>query len=137
MAQPQVKPREFPSRRRRDFSGYMAQGNSSSSRLDSSTLASTFQLKEEQRELTYSFIALFIKSGLLLIAIASSLKLGLASHQRINRNNEIALALWQETQKLERLSLRFDSLFALGGKERLMEEQDQWIAPKSKRIIWR
>ena len=105
--------------------------------VDAATRASEFQLQEEQRELTYALISLFIKSGLFVIAIASFLNLGIASHQRINRNNEITSVLKVETEKLTRLHLRFDSLFSIGGKGRLMEEQDQWIAPKSRRIIWR
>ena len=105
--------------------------------VDAATRASEFQLQEEQRELTYALISLFIKSGLFVIAIASLLNLGIASHQRINRNNEITSVLKLETEKLTRLHLRFDSLFSIGGKDRLMEEQDQWIAPKSRRIIWR
>ncbi len=109
-------------------------GNAS---VDAATRASEFQLQEEQRELTYALISLFIKSGLFVIAIASFLNLGIASHQRINRNNEITSVLKLETEKLTRLHLRFDSLFSIGGKGRLMEEQDQWIAPKSRRIIWR
>ena len=105
--------------------------------VDAATRASEFQLQEEQRELTYALISLFIKSGLFVIAIASFLNLGIASHQRINRNNEITSVLKAETEKLTRLHLRFDSLFSIGGKGRLMGEQDQWIAPKSRRIIWR
>ena len=105
--------------------------------VDAATRSSEFQLQEEQRELTYALISLFIKSGLFVIAIASFLNLGIASHQRINRNNEITSVLKLETEKLTRLHLRFDSLFSIGGKGRLMEEQDQWIAPKSRRIIWR
>ncbi len=110
---------------------------SSIRKTDAFTLASKFQLQEEQRELTYALISLFIKSGLLVIGIASFLNLGAAAHQRINRNNEITAVLNAETQKLARLHIRFDSLFSLGGKERLMDDQDQWIAPKSRRIIWR
>ena len=105
--------------------------------VDAATRASQFQLQEEHRELTYALISLFIKSGLFVISIASLLNLGIASHQRINRNNEITSVLKLETEKLTRLHLRFDSLFSIGGKGRLMEEQDQWIAPKSRRIIWR
>ena len=136
MAQPLVQPREsFPKERRR--SKRNSSTIDSSERIDASTLASKLQLQEERRELTYSLISLFIKSGILVIALASSLKLGLASHQRINRNNEISSVLKSETEKLESLHLRFDSLFSIGGKDRLLEEQDQLIAPSSRRIIWR
>jgi hypothetical protein len=42
-----------------------------------------------------------------------------------------------ETNKLHGLQQRFDRLFTLGGRDRLMDEQDQWIAPNRLRIIWR
>ena len=136
MGQPQVQPREASTSRSRGLRrNYI--NNNPSKKVDAATLASKLQLQEEQLELTYSVISLFIKTGLLVIALASSLKLGLASHQRINRNNEIASVLKVEREKLKTLNLRFDSLFAIGGKARLLEEQDQLIAPKSRRIIWR
>ena len=94
-------------------------------------------MQEEKRELTCNYIYLFVKTGLLVIALASSFKLGLASHQRISRNNEIASVLKIESTKLKRLNRRFDNLFSIGGKQRLLEEQDQLIVPRSRRIIWR
>ncbi len=143
MAQSQVKfqPDEYTPRfykRRRVNTGSNSKKLlKNKKRIDSSTLASVLQLQEERRDFFYSLIALFIKSGLLIIAIASCFKLALASHQRINRNNEIASVLRLEKQRLNSLYLRFDNLFSLGGKGRLMEEQEQWIEPKSRRIIWR
>ncbi len=136
MAQPLVQPREDVYLRSRRFRNNSAKGNSSQ-RIDASTYASKLQLQEERFELTCSLIALFLKSGLLVIALASSFKLVAASHQRVTRNNEIAQVLEVETENLDKLYLRFDSLFAIGGKERLLEEQDQLISPGSKRIIWR
>ncbi len=140
LAQPQINvhPRELDAKpRRRGRSRSTKKKSLSGQRIDSSTLASILQLQEDQRELTYSLIFLFIKSGVLLIALASSLKLGFASHQRMSRNNEISSVLRLENNKLAKLYLRFDGLFSIGGKDRLMEEQDQWIEPKSRRIMWR
>jgi len=31
---------------------------------------------------------------------------------------------------------RFDSLFTTGGEQRLIQEQDQWIAPNRMRVVW-
>ncbi len=142
MAQPQVKfqhneyiPRL---RRRKVVNAHISNKRFKNTKnVSSSSLASIIQLKEEKRDLFYSFISLFIKSGLLIIAIASCFKLALASHQRINRNNEIFSVLKVEERRLNNLYQRFDSLFTIGGKEKLMEEQAQWIEPKSRRIIWR
>ncbi len=111
--------------------------SSGKNRVDSSTLAAEIQFKEDQRDHFYSLIALLVKLGLLIIALTSSLKLGFASHQRINRNNEIVMVLKAESQRLLKLQARFDKLFSIGGEDLLMEEQDQWIEPNSKRIIWR
>ena len=140
MGQPQsIFPTETTSPRQRNLrrDSFKAASSPNPNRVDSSTLAYQIQFQEDQRDHFYSLIALLVKLGLLTIAITSSLKLGLASHQRINRNNEIAIVLKAETDKLLRLQNRFDRLFSIGGKQRLMEEQDQWIEPNSKRIIWR
>ena len=136
MAQPLVQTKEqFQLKSRKRRNNYFRR--SSSKVIDTYTLASKLQLQEEKRELTCNFIYLFVKTGLLVIALASSFKLGLASHQRISRNNEIASVLKIESTKLKRLNRRFDNLFSIGGKQRLLEEQDQLIVPKSRRIIWR
>ena len=42
-----------------------------------------------------------------------------------------------ESAKLETLQQRFDRLFSIGGEDRLIGEQDQWIAPNRLRVIWR
>ena len=140
MAQPQLKTNYLPKAQpvnRKKIGRNLRVKTHSSQRLDSSTLAAEIQFEEDQRDHFYSLIALIVKSGILLIAITSSLKLGLASHQTINRNIEIVNVLKSESEKLERLQYRFDTLFSIGGEDKLMEEQDQWIAPNSKRIIWR
>ena len=106
-------------------------------RIDAATLASILQLKEQQRELIYSLIALAMKLGLLLIGTSSLVKLGIASHQRIGRYSELASVLNVEAVKLIRLQERFDRFFTIGGDRRLMDENDQWIAPDRIRVIWR
>ena len=42
-----------------------------------------------------------------------------------------------ETEKLETLQASFDRLFTLGGEKRLLDNQDQWIAPNRLRVVWR
>tara|TARA_Y100001968_G_scaffold89236_1_gene80286 strand:- start:3861 stop:4292 length:432 start_codon:yes stop_codon:yes gene_type:complete len=118
-----VKPSEHPLKR--------------SKRLDKATIASKLQLQEQQREFIYSLIALFMKIGLLAIFTGSFVKLGLASHQRIMRQIELASILKIENEKLDRLNFRFDRLFTIGGQDRLINEQDHLIAPNRKRIIWK
>ena len=106
-------------------------------RVNAATLAAALQLKEQQRELFYSVIALSMKSGVLLIGIASLIKLGIISHHRVARYSELASLLVAESSQLSFVQKRFDSLFTLGGERRLMHEQDQWITPNRVRVIWR
>ncbi len=106
-------------------------------RVSAASLASTLQLKQQKRELIYSLIALAMKLGLLLIGTASLVKLGIASHQRVGRYTELSSVLKVESANLVRLQDRFDRFFTIGGDQRLMDENDQWIAPNRIRIIWR
>ncbi len=112
-------------------------GTSRKKTLPAVSLAAALQLQEQQRELLYSLIALSMKVGLLTIGIVSVLKLGLASHQRFRRFAELSSIIDVESVKLINLQKRFDRLYTIGGDRRLMEEQDQWIAPNRVRVIWR
>ena len=105
--------------------------------IDAATIAASFQLRQEKRELTYSVIALGLKSGLLSLFFVSFVRLGLASHQRIFRHIELTSILDSELIQLVESQRRFDRLFFLDGYRKLIEEQDQWIEPNSSRIIWR
>ena len=106
-------------------------------KIDAFTQVSEFQKEEVRRELLYSYVALILKFGLLVVFATSLVNLGLASHQRVNRNLELSYLLEKESKKLQRLRLRFDEIFTNGGEQRFFKEQDQWIAPNSVRVIWR
>ena len=106
-------------------------------RLDAASIAAKIELQHRRRELVYSLVALAMKSGLLLIGAASLFRLGLASHHRLNRHLELSSVLNSESVQLSKLRRRFDSLFTIGGERRLMDEQEQWIAPNRVRVIWR
>ncbi len=106
-------------------------------RVDAATLASKLQLQEQQREFVYSVFALGMKLGLLSLGILSLFNLGVFSATRLDRNSELSSVLGAEASKLINLQRRFDRLFTIGGERRLMDEQDQWIAPNRIRIIWR
>ena len=101
------------------------------------TQVSEFQKEEERRELFYDYGVLILKFGLLVVFSSSLVNLGLASHQRLNRNIELSYLLEKESAKLHRLRGRFDEMFAIGGEQIFFKEQDQWIAPNSVRVIWR
>ena len=106
-------------------------------KVDAFTKVSEFQKEEVRRELFYSYGALILKFGLLVVFSTSLVNLGLASHQRVNRNIELSYLLEKESQKLHRLRRRFDEMFTNGGDQSFFKEQDQWIAPNSVRVIWR
>ena len=108
-----------------------------SSKIDTFTQASKFQKLEEKRELLYSYIALVMKFGLLILFVSSFVNLGLASHHRVKRQVELSSLLEKESEKLQRLRGSFDQLFTIGGEGRFLKGQDQWIAPNSVRVIWR
>ena len=106
-------------------------------KIDAFTQVSEFQKEEIRRELLYSYVGLILKFGLFIVFATSLVNLGLASHQRVNRNLELSYLLEKESERFHKLRLRFDEMFTNGGEQRFFKEQDQWIAPNSVRVIWR
>ena len=111
--------------------------SSVSKKVDAFTQVSEFQKEEVRRELLYSYIGLILKFGLFIVFATSLVNLGLASHQRVNRNLELSYLLEKESKKLHKLRLRFDEIFTNGGEQGFLKEQEQWITPNSVRVIWR
>jgi len=106
-------------------------------KIDAFTQVSEFQKEEVRRELLYSNVGLILKFGLFIVFATSLLNLGLASHQRVNRNLELTYLLEEESKKLHKLTLRFDEMFTNGGDHSVFKEHDQWITPNRVRVIWR
>ena len=106
-------------------------------KVDAFTQVSEFQKDEITRELMYSYVGLILKFGLLIVFATSLVNLGIASHQRVNRNLELSYLLEKESKKLHKLRLRFDEMFTNGGEQSFFKEQEQWITPNSVRVIWR
>jgi hypothetical protein len=42
-----------------------------------------------------------------------------------------------EQAKLAKARERFDALFGVEGEQRLIREQNQWIAPNRLRVVWK
>ena len=127
---------EEPLRRKR-FKETRKKDTSSTRKIDVFTQVSEFQKEEVRRELFYCYVALILKFGLLVVFSTSLVNLGLASHQRINRNLELSYLVEKETKRLHSLRLRFDEMFTNGGERSFLKEQDQWITPNSVRVIWK
>jgi hypothetical protein len=90
----------------------------------------------DQQEKICSAIGLCLKVGLSLVAAVSLVRLAGAYQERLDRNGEITAILAIEQAKLNKAEEHFDRLFATGGEQRLIREQDQWIAPDRLRIVW-
>jgi hypothetical protein len=94
-------------------------------------------LASEKRELTCSLIALSVKACLALVVGVSLCRVAVAYQERMERQGELEAVLDIEKAKLSRARERFNQLFTLGGEQRLVREQQQWIAPNRLRVVWR
>lgn len=72
-----------------------------------------------------------------MVAGTSLVRLGGAYRERMDRQGELAAVLQLEEGKLSRARERFDTLFTVGGEQRLIREQNQWIAPDRLRVLWK
>ena len=100
------------------------------------TLAPAAALSQERRELLCSLIGLTVKCSLALLAGVSLVRLAGAYQERMERQGELAAVLDLEQAKLARARDRFDRLFGTDGEQRLIREQNQWIAPNRLRVVW-
>ena len=99
--------------------------------------AASIQRKLDRKDLHCSLIALGAKVGLIVLGCVSVGRLSVAYQERMERHGEMAAVVAVETEKLETLQAGFDRLFTLGGEKRLLDNQDQWIAPNRLRVVWR
>ena len=71
------------------------------------------------------------------MAGVSLVRLAGAYRERLDRYGEITAVLNIQKAKLLKAQNRFDDLFTTGGEQRLIQEQDQWIAPNRLRVLWK
>ena len=93
-------------------------------------------LSSERQELLCSVIGLALKVGLVVVAGVSLLRLASAYQERMERQGELSAVLGLERAKLSKARERFDHLFMVEGEQRLIREQNQWIAPNRLRVVW-
>jgi hypothetical protein len=93
-------------------------------------------LSSERQELLCSVIGLALKVGLVVVAGVSLLRLASAYQERMERQGELSAVLDLERAKLSKARERFDHLFMVEGEQRLIREQNQWIAPNRLRVVW-
>jgi len=104
--------------------------------VSGSETAALHGLSAERQELLCSLIALAVKLGLVVVAGISLARLTSAYQERMERQGELAAVLQLEQTKLLKARERFDHLFMLEGEQRLIREQNQWIAPNRLRVVW-
>jgi hypothetical protein len=100
------------------------------------SLSAEASLSQERRELICSVVGLTIKTGLAIVAAVSLVRLAVAYQERMERQGELSAVLQIEQAKLAKARERFDQLFAVEGEQRLIREQNQWIAPDRLRVVW-
>ena len=93
-------------------------------------------LSIERQELLCSVIGLALKVGLVVVAGVSLVRLASAYQERMERQGELSAVLDLERAKLSKARERFDHLFMVEGEQRLIREQNQWIAPNRLRVVW-
>lgn len=93
--------------------------------------------RKHTQELICSLVGLTVKVGLVVVAGVSLARLGSTYKERMERQEELAAVLQLEEAKLAKARERFDQLFAVDGEQRLIREQNQWIAPNRLRVVWR
>lgn len=104
--------------------------------MPSAEIAMQQGLSSERQELLCSVIGLAVKVGLVLVAGVSLARLATAYQERMERQGELAAVLDLERAKLAKARERLDHLFMVDGEQRLIREQNQWIAPNRLRVVW-
>jgi len=97
---------------------------------------SLLSVSSERQELLCSLIGLLIKASLVGVVAVSLVRLATAYQERMDRQGELSAVLELEAGKLAKARERFDQLFVVDGEQRLIREQNQWIAPNRLRVVW-
>lgn len=93
-------------------------------------------VSSERQELLCSLIGLLVKVSLVGVVSISLVRLATAYQERMERQGELSAVLGIEESKLAKARERFDRLFVVEGEQRLIREQNQWIAPNRLRVVW-
>jgi len=93
-------------------------------------------VSSERQELLCSLIGLLVKLSLVGVVAISLMRLAVAYQERMERQGELSAVLNLEEGKLAKARDRFDRLFVVDGEQRLIREQNQWIAPNRLRVVW-
>jgi hypothetical protein len=89
-----------------------------------------------REELMFAGLGLLLKSAGLILAIVTLAKLALAHQHRLERHGEIQAVLQIQLDRLQKQQTQLDRLFSRDGQQVVFQQEQQWIAPNRRRIVW-
>ena len=97
-------------------------------------LPSTAAIARE--ELLFASLGLVLKAAGLVLAVVSLAKLAIAHQERLDRHSEIQAVLQLQSDRLQKREHELDRLFSADGQQVVFQQEQQWIAPNRRRIVW-
>ncbi len=88
------------------------------------------------RDLLYPSLGLVLKVAGVVLAVVSLAKLSLAHQQRLDNHVAVSAHLKLQVQRLLDRQRQLDRLFSLEGQQEVFQQEQQWIAPNRRRIVW-
>ena len=86
--------------------------------------------------LMFASLGLFLKTAGILLAVVTLAKLALAHQHRLDRHGEIQAVLQLQLDRLQKQQVQLDRLFSSDGQQVVFQQEQQWIAPNRRRIVW-
>lgn len=97
-------------------------------------LPSTAAIARE--ELLFASLGLVLKAAGLVLAVVTLAKLAIAHQERLDRHSEIQAVLQLQSDRLQKREHELDRLFSADGQQVVFQQEQQWIAPNRRRIVW-
>ena len=97
-------------------------------------LPSTAAIARE--ELLFASLGLVLKAAGLVLAVVTLAKLAIAHQERLDRHSEIQAVLQLQSDRLQKREYELDRLFSAYGQQVVFQQEQQWIAPNRRRIVW-
>ena len=97
-------------------------------------LASSASIARE--EIMFAGLGLLLKTAGLLLAVVTLAKLALAHQHRLDRHGEIQAVLQLQLDRLQKQQVQLDRLFSSDGQQVVFQQEQQWIAPTRRRVVW-
>jgi len=89
-----------------------------------------------REELLFASLGLLLKAAGLVLAVVTLAKLAVAHQERLDRHSEIQAVLQLQSDRLQKREHQLDRLFSADGQQVVFQQEQQWIAPNRRRIVW-